>query len=144
MAAVLSVLAAVAVWKFHPALVAAAPGLFSNTPQFPNFSEQLKGADQAGASFIKRLAAGEVKPLEALPKQLPASMVEATISATLSTTPERMWEAYQSEGVVGAASELGSTAKFQAGNVSTAVAEEARYQYCLGVVESYQSKKTNN
>lgn len=135
------VVAGVALWRYYPTLAQAAPGWFSNDPQLPDVSSSLKSLDKSGAQFIRRLAAGEVKPLESISEKVTTSVSDATISATLSTTPERVWQAYQTEGVSGALGELGGTAQVQVGNVSAAAAEEARYQYCLGVVESYQSKK---
>lgn len=78
---------------------------------------------------------------------LPQAVTDATnstISATFATTPAEFWQNLREKGAQEAVSTVVTQAQLQAGEVSADIVNEARYQYCKGVVTAYESapKKT--
>jgi hypothetical protein len=63
----------------------------------------------------------------------------STISATFATTPAEFWQNLREKGAQEALGTVVSQAQVQAGEVSVDVVNEARYQYCKGVVSAYES-----
>lgn len=88
-------------------------------------------ADSRVAEGIRAAGQGEWSSL--IPK--------ASISANLSTDTHRLSEAYVNGGVAGVSKELLNQAQVGVGGVTTNAWDEARYQYCLGVIEARQSKE---
>jgi hypothetical protein len=79
---------------------------------------------------------------EGLPFRWPESVTQATnstVSATFSTTPAEFWQNLREKGAQEALGTVVSQAQVQAGEVSADIVNEARYQYCKGVVTAYES-----
>jgi len=67
---------------------------------------------------------------------------EASISANVTTSPDELWRTFREEGSRAVMEGLASSAEMSVNNVSTQVMNEARYQYCVGVVEQYEQQQT--
>lgn len=100
-------------------------------PNLSSLGSLWQQADVKVAEGIRAAGQGEWSSL--VPK--------ASISANLSTDTHRLSEAYVNGGVAGVSKELFNQAQVGVGGVTTNAWDEARYQYCLGVVESRQSKE---
>lgn len=66
-------------------------------------------------------------------------MSQSTVSATVSTTPEQFWKTLREEGSQAVLANLAKNAEVSVNSVSTNMVNEARYQYCTGVVKQYES-----
>lgn len=121
--------------KFSPA----APNLsFAQTPSsLSPTSDVLEKLDTQIAGVIRKAAAGEIS----LPQVNLESAMKSTVSATLATTPDEFFRQLREEGAQAALGTVAESLEVQAGAVSTQVLNEARYQYCRGVVESYEKAR---
>jgi len=68
------------------------------------------------------------------------NLKDATISANISTSPDELWQTFREEGSRAVVESLANSAEMSVNNVSTQVMNEARYQYCVGVVEQYEKQ----
>lgn len=97
--------------------------------------------DSALAETIRQVASGSVH-LPSLPlSNWTERLSTATMSATVSTTPAELWQTLRAEGAAAVAQDLAQNAQVQVGNVSLDVVSEARYQYCVGVVDEYEKRR---
>lgn len=60
----------------------------------------------------------------------------ATIAAEVRTSPAELWQQLRTEGSQAVMQSLAKNTEVTVNDVSTEVMEEARYQYCLGVIEA--------
>ncbi|MCD8484690.1 hypothetical protein LRY65_04520 [Candidatus Woesebacteria bacterium] len=67
---------------------------------------------------------------------------QATLSATVSTTPEELWQTLREEGAQAVMGSLAKNAEVSVNDLSTDIMNEARYQYCVGVVEQYEHNRS--
>lgn len=65
----------------------------------------------------------------------------ASISAQISTTPEEFWDTLREEGSQAVLSDLAKNAEVSVNNMSVQMMNEARYQYCQGVVKEYERQR---
>lgn len=63
---------------------------------------------------------------------------QATVSAQVSTTPQELWEMFRQEGSQAVLDTIGQSAQVSVNDISAEMINEARYQYCQGVIEEYQ------
>lgn len=126
-------------------------------PQWPQFSlaqnsEVMLSSDvQSEVTRIDQQLAQKIRDFgehgidwQALtsPPQVAGSLAkasQATISAQVSTTPEELWRTLREEGSQAVLGTLAKNAEISVNTVSTEVMNEARYQYCVGVVQQYEA-----
>lgn len=113
----------------------------------------MSGNTQAAREYIAKLdtqLADKIKKTAengiSWPK-LPGSNVieqasQASLSATYSTTPEKIWQDINQSGGAGVVQGIANDIELNVNDLSTQVIDEARYQYCLGVVEQYESQQS--
>ncbi len=76
------------------------------------------------------------------PPQVASSLQQvsnATLSATVTTTPEELWRTLREQGSQAVLGTLAKNTEVSVNTVSNNIINEARYQYCVGVVEQYES-----
>ena len=108
-----------------------------STGQNLDWSQAMKAADSTVANGIRAAARGEIKLPSALTNPI-HTVSSATISASIAITPQELSKLIQEKGAQGALSELTNRIQVSAGDLGANVIDEARYQYCLGVVQSRQ------
>lgn len=64
----------------------------------------------------------------------------ATLSAQVTTTPEELWQTFREQGSQAVLHSVAQQAEVSVNGVSVQAVNEARYQYCLGVVETYERR----
>lgn len=104
----------------------------------PDLSSSLTSIDESLAGQIRTWREDGWQPPEIL-GAVSHSVQQAgqsTISATVSTTPEEMWQSFREQGAQAALGQVVESAEVSVNTVSQNVLNEARYQYCLGVVEA--------
>lgn len=69
------------------------------------------------------------------------SFKQATLSAQVTTTPEELWQTFREQGSQAVLQSVAKQAEVSVNGVSTQAVNEARYQYCLGVVEAYENRE---
>ncbi len=131
-------------------------------PGFPDFSQaqtvtaqsdevvsevrsEVTRIDQQVADQIRRVAEEGIQ----LPdwSQVPEvastfqSASQATLSATVSTTPEELWQTLRDQGAQAVLGTVAQNAEVSVNNLSTDIMNEARYQYCVGVVQEYERQR---
>lgn len=117
------------------------------SPQFPQFSfaapsvsvpnsvgQVAAETDKVVAQGIRDLAEGKWK----LPELPQSGIGDASVSASVAVTPKEIWSAYRERGSQAVLDTVAQSAEVSVNTVSTKVLNEARYQYCLGVIEQYQ------
>lgn len=65
---------------------------------------------------------------------------QASISATVSTTPQSFWDSLRQQGAQAALGDVVGSTQVSVNTVSQNILDEARYQYCLGVVQAHDSQ----
>lgn len=123
------------------------PNVFAQKPSLDSVQvkESMQELDGQVANMIRTPSAIN---FEGLPFRWPDAVTQAsntTMSATFSTTPAEFWQNLREKGAQEALGTVVSQAQVQAGEVSADIVNEARYQYCKGVVTAYEStpKKTS-
>lgn len=137
---------AVALWwvQFRPQSPEAAQAQTSLTEQI-QFSQISEGSakdlltqvDSRIAQVIRQVGAGQFS----LPKFDVGSAMDTTVSAKISTTPDQFLKQMREEGAQAALGSVAQSVEMQVGEVSTEFVDQARYQYCKGVVETYESRR---
>jgi hypothetical protein len=69
------------------------------------------------------------------------NVTQATVSASISTSPEEVWQTFREQGSQAVVSGLAKNAQVSVNDISTDVMNEARYQYCTGVVQEYERQR---
>ncbi len=130
---------AAAIWwiQFRPQ----APQATQAQVQVPSFEQEsiksvLGQVDTQVAGVIRGFGDGDFS----LPKLQVGSAMETTISAKFSTTPDQLLKQIREEGAQAALGTVAKNVEMQVGDVSSEFVDQARYQYCKGVVESYESR----
>lgn len=98
-------------------------------------AEVVGDIDQSLASHIRQWREAGWQPPEIL-GSISSDVQNATLSATVSTTPQEVWQSFREQGAQAALGQVAQSAEFSVNAVSQNVVNEARYQYCLGVVEA--------
>lgn len=106
-------------------------------PQKQAVLESLRGIDGQLAQQIRSFDTQSFTTFS-LPQSI-ADASQATLSATFSTSPTQLWQDIRQNGAQAAVGTVMTQAKIQVGDISADVMNEARYQYCRGVVETYES-----
>lgn len=106
----------------------------------PDFSPQkfVKDMDSQIASTIRSVSENGLQLPQVGGTQVLNDVKSATISASVSTSPEELWKAVREEGAKSVVSSLAQSANVSVNDISADIVHEARYQYCQGVVEEYQ------
>jgi len=117
-----------------------------------NFSQRRPDLAFSPQSFVKDLdsqLADTIRTVSDNGIQLPTvansqmfnDVKSATLSASVSTSPEELWRAMREEGAKSVVSSLASNANVSVNDISADIVHEARYQYCQGVVAEYDRNK---
>lgn len=102
----------------------------------------LAGIDQSLAQQIRDWRENGWQPPEIL-GSISQSVEQAgnsTVSATVTTTPQEVWQSFREQGAQAALGQVAGSAEVTVNSVSQNVLNEARYQYCLGVVEAHETQ----
>lgn len=111
------------------------------SPQVPdNWRDTLAVADKTVAQGIRNVADSGFDVEQLLPLDDFRRLGEATVSAQVSLTPEEVWRTFREKGSQAVLASLGDNVEYQVNDISVSAANEARYQYCKGVVEAYESR----
>lgn len=116
---------------------------FSMPKYSGNWRETFSNLDGKTAATIRQVAAGQVSWNDLIPDQVQGfagDAQKATISAQVSMTPEEIIQIVRTEGTAGLLKRLSEKSTVTVNGLSSSAMEEARYQYCLGVVESHEKK----
>lgn len=97
-------------------------------------------ADKTVAQGIRNVADGGFDVEQFLPFDDFQRLGEATVSAQVSLTPEEVWRTFREKGSQAVLTSLGDNVEYQVNDISVSAVNEARYQYCKGVVEAYESR----
>lgn len=110
--------------------------------QESDISSSLASIDQNVATHIRTWREDGIETPEILGAvtQSVRNMGQASISATVSTTPQSFWDSLRQQGAQAALGQVVGDAQISVNTVSQNVVDEARYQYCLGVVQARQSQ----
>jgi len=125
--------------QFPLASQARLPQVALNTTQLRSI---IQDVDQSVANTIRRTAEEGISWPSVGSWSAVNNLSEATISAQLSTTPGELWRTFREEGSQAVLGGLAKNAEVSVNNVSTQVMNEARYQYCLGVVEEFERTRS--
>ncbi len=104
----------------------------------PDWRSSVQSLDEQVAQMIRSPQWRSGSMDFSLPEMV-QSAASTTLSATFSTTPKEFWQSVRERGAQEAVGEVLTQAQLQAGAVSVDVVNEARYQYCKGVVSAYES-----
>lgn len=117
------------------------PNIFANTSQLKELevSDTVRELDGQVANMIRTPTSIDLSNLDFSFPQMVSDATNSTISATFATTPAEFWQNLREKGAQEAVSTVLTQAQIQAGDVSVDIVNEARYQYCKGVVTSYES-----
>lgn len=99
-------------------------------------SEHINSIDKSLASQIRGLRETGWQPPEIL-GSVSSDIENATLSAAVNTTPGEVWQSFRDQGAQAAIGNVAKSAEVSVNTVSNTVLNEARYQYCLGVVQGY-------
>jgi len=125
-------------------------------PSSPNFSQATSTLPIVSVSQLKDLGTNLDREVAAVIRQTAENgiqfpqiggwsavqdMTQATVSATISTTPEEIWQTFREQGSQAVVSGLAKNAQISVNDISTDVMNEARYQYCTGVVQEYERQQ---
>ncbi len=115
----------------------------------PN-TQDLSGEVQESVRGIDRSLASQIRHWREEGWQAPAILSavtesveqasETTVSATVSTTPGEVWQSFRDQGAQAALGEVLGTTEVSVNAVTQNAVNEARYQYCLGVVDAYERR----
>lgn len=126
-------------------LVSQRGGVFSSSLKVPNVSvattplrDMAQNIDHSLAQTIRRTADEGISFPRVGSWQAVNEVGQATLSAEISTTPEELWQTLRQEGSQSVLQDIAQSAEFSVNDVSTKVMKEARYQYCVGVVDEYE------
>ena len=97
-------------------------------------------ADKVLAQGIRSLAEGEVELRDIFPLDI-SSFSQATLSAEVAVTPEELWRQFRERGSRAVLDSVAENVEWKVNNVSAATVNEARYQYCKGVVETFEKQR---
>lgn len=111
-----------------------------STPAAPDWHDTVANVDKTVAESIRRFSSGEVKLEDLIALPSIEQISEATLSAKVSTSPEELWQSFRQRGSQAVLEDLGGQIEYSINGVSATAIGEARYQYCLGVVEAYQQQ----
>jgi hypothetical protein len=105
-----------------------------------SFSPQkfVKDMDSQIAQTIRSVSDNGIQLSQVGSSQVLNDVKSATISASVTTSPEELWKAVREEGAKSVVTSLASSANVSVNDVSADIVHEARYQYCQGVVDEYQ------
>jgi hypothetical protein len=109
-----------------------------STPALPSVKHTVQDFDQNLAEVIRDTAKNGVTLPELSSWSGLNQMAQSTISAQISTSPDELWQTFRQEGSQAVISGMAQNAEISVNNISTEVMNEARYQYCRGVVEEYE------
>lgn len=111
----------------------------SSSPDFSqvNVKETIQRFDHELAQVISDTAENGLTLPEVSYFKL-ENISQASVSAQVTTSPQELWETLREEGSQAVLKSLGSSAQVSVNNVSTEVMNQARYQYCRGVVDEYE------
>jgi len=109
------------------------------TPQL-DFSPQtfVKDMDSQLAETIRNVSQNGISLPQVGSSQVLNDVKSATLSASVSTSPEELWKTLREEGAQSMVSSLASNANVSVNDISADIVHEARYQYCQGVVDEYK------
>lgn len=112
--------------------------------QLPQFSGGFQGIihslDEQGAELIRQASQGKMPWQNLNLSEKVTEVSQATVSASVTTTPQELIETWKNEGSQAVLGAVASQAEVSLNGVSTAAVNEARYQYCLGVVKEYEKR----
>lgn len=97
---------------------------------------QVKTVDQHVAKLIKTWSEEGVS--FGISREQVDQAANATLSAQVRTTPGEVWQTFREQGSQAVVQSIAKNAELSVNDVSTKVMDEARYQYCLGVVDTYE------
>ena len=117
----------------------------ANMPQVPQvsvdttmFRSMITNLDHTLAQGIRQAAENGISLPSVGSWQAVNGLSEATISANFRTSPDELWKTFREEGSQAVLGGLAKNAEVTVNNVSTEVMNEARYQYCVGVVNEFE------
>lgn len=93
-------------------------------------AQGIRGVAQNGIHF------DQIVPIEDFRK-----LGQATVSAEVSLTPEELWQTFREQGSQAVLTTVGNKVEYEVNGVSATAVNEARYQYCKGVVDAYESSR---
>ncbi len=105
--------------------------------------EFVKNMDTQIAESLRNVRENGLQLPEVGSSQVVNDVKNATLSATVSTTPEELWKTLREEGAQSVVSSLAQSANVSVNDLSADIVSEARYQYCLGVVDQHQQSQEN-
>lgn len=105
-----------------------------------SFKQTAADADQALAQGIRSVAEGEVQLQDIFPFDL-TDLSRATLSAEVAVTPEELWRQFRERGSRAVLDSVAENVEWKVNDVSAAAVNEARYQYCKGVVETFEKSR---
>jgi hypothetical protein len=116
--------------------------VFGKAVQETDITSSLASIDQNVATQIRTWREDGIETPEILGAvtQSVQNIGQASISATVSTTPQSFWDSLRQQGAQAALAQVVGDAQISVNAVSQNVVDEARYQYCLGVVQARQSQ----
>jgi hypothetical protein len=97
-------------------------------------------ADKVIAQGIRSVAEGGIELKDIFPLDL-NSLSQATLSAEVAITPEELWRQFRERGSRAVLDSVAENVEWKVNDVSAATVNEARYQYCKGVVETYEKSR---
>lgn len=106
-------------------------------------AEYISGLDKSLATQIRQLRESGWQPPEILGSISSGveGAAQATLSATVSSSPQEIWDSFRKQGAQAALGQVVESAEVSVNSVSQNVVNEARYQYCLGVVEAREKQE---
>ncbi len=105
-----------------------------------NLAQTAADADRVAAQYIRQLADGQVSLPDLFPLDLD-SIGQATLSAEVAVTPEELWRQFRERGSRAVLDSVAENVEWKVNDVSAATVNEARYQYCKGVVETFEKNR---
>lgn len=97
--------------------------------------------DREVASIIRQTASDGLQLPQIGEWSAVQNLTQATVSASISTTPEEIWKTFREQGSQAVIGGLAQNAQVSVNDISTDVMNEARYQYCTGVVQEYERQQ---
>ncbi len=98
--------------------------------------------DHEVADLIRQTAKEGIKLPQVSNWSVVKEVSQSTVSATISTSPEEVWKTFREQGSQAVIGGLAQNAQVSVNDVSADVMNEARYQYCVGVVDEYERQRS--
>lgn len=122
-----------------PVLQARQPSVEVNTE---SVRTQVESVDRTLANIVRDAADGKFVASQTLWNNGVQQVQSASISAQFETSPKELWQTLREEGAQAVLKDVAQQTAVSVNGVSTEMITEARYQYCVGVVQQYEQTRS--